>query len=800
MSVLPDLRAVVEGDGFRITVLTSRLIRLEYAGPTGDHVDAATAVVVNRSFDVPSFTVVDEPGTDLQIWTEHLHVTYDRLAFSPTGLCVAMRHRSRHAMPTAWRFGDAVDTLAGTARTLDLVDGACELEPGILAQTGFALLDDSTSVLQTDDGWIAPRPPGGQDLYFFGYGQDYSAALRDYFQLTGPTPLVPRFVLGNWWSRYHRYSATEYLDLMDRFAAADIPLSVAVVDMDWHHVDIDPAIGNGWTGYTWNEDLFPDPPAFLAGLHDRGLAVTLNVHPADGVRRHESAYADLARDLGIDPQSGQGVPFDITSREFVAAYLRHLHHPLEAQGVDFWWIDWQSGGLTRMPGLDPLWMLNRVHYADSARDGGRALTFSRYAGPGSHRHPIGFSGDTVVSWASLAFQPFFTATAANIGYYWWSHDIGGHMWGVKDDELATRWVQLGAFSPVNRLHSTNSPFNSKEPWRFGREPERLMTAYLRLRHALVPYLYSAAWAAHTRAIALVRPMYHDHPHEDPAYEVPEQFAFGPDLVVAPIVTPLDAVTGLGSARVWLPAGEWVDVISGHRYVGGRTLVAHRPLDTMPVFARAGSILPLAGDLTADVSADPTSLVLRVAAGAPGEAVVIEDDGSGEPAPRETTVRWEWWPRPDGSERVDAHLVIDAPQGAGALRRRSITVQLMGVASVDSVTLDVAGAQVRDDLHVTTAGGQWNGTPLAAVASLELGEVDLSGGIAVHLWGVAMQERDVQGAVFGLLDAAQMEYALKEQAMTAARQLSGVRLLAAWQALDLPGVLYGALTEVVTALG
>ena len=143
-----------------------------------------------------------------------------------------------------------------------------------------------------------------------------------------------------------------------------------------------------------------------------------------------------------------------------------------------------------MAGIDPLWMLNHFHFLDSARDGKRPLTFSRYAGPGSHRYPVGFSGDTLITWASLDFQPYFTATASNIGYGWWSHDIGGHMFGGKDDELATRWVQLGVFSPILRLHSSLSPFNTKEPWRFGPEARAVMTEFLRLRHRLVPYLHT----------------------------------------------------------------------------------------------------------------------------------------------------------------------------------------------------------------------------------------------------------------------------------------------------------------------
>src|SRR3954468_7375767 len=582
-----DPRAVVQGPGYRFTVLTSRLLRMEW-DERDRFVDLPTQLVVSRRFPVPEFTV-HESETTLDIWTEHLHLTYVKGRFSRAGLAVSLRRRAQPGHRTTWHYDDPPDdrggwhgNLRGTVRTLDDVDGACELEPGLLAPYGYAVISDSGSVQLTEDGWFAPRADdpeqAGEDLYFFGYGRDYQAALRDYFRLTGPNPLLPRWALGNWWSRYHRYTADEYLALMDRFAAERIPFSVAVLDMDWHLVDIDPEIGSGWTGYTWDTRLFPDPAAFLRSLHERGLAVALNVHPADGVRRHEQAYPDVARDLGLDAASGLEVAFDISSRKFTDSYLERLHHPHEDLGVDLWWLDWQSGGVTKVPGLDPLWMLNHVHYVDSGRKGRRPLTFSRYAGLGSHRYPIGFSGDTVATWASLDFQPYFTATAANVGYFWWSHDVGGHLGGVKDPELATRWYQLGVFSPINRLHSSNSPFNSKEPWRFGPHAEAVMTRFLRLRHELVPYLYTASWAAHTDGEAGVRPMYHDHPHADEAYDVPNQYLFGPDLLVAPITSPVDRQTRLGAVTAWLPPGRWVDFFTGRRYEGGRRLVLHRTLE------------------------------------------------------------------------------------------------------------------------------------------------------------------------------------------------------------------------------
>ena len=402
----------------------------------------------------------------LELVTDRLRLTYDRGPFTPAGLSVQARGDVSN-YHSVWRYGEPAADLGGTARTLDVVDGRAPLEPGVVSRVGIGALDDSRSFLFTDDGWVSPRGTAATDLYVFAYGHDYDEALRAFYAVSGRQPLLPRWALGNWWSRYHRVHADSYLALLDRFDEDGLPFSVAVIDMDWHRVESVPEEhGSGWTGYSWEPSLFPDPEGFLRELHERGLRVTLNVHPADGVRAFEDAYPAMAEALGRDPATGEPIAFDLTDRAFLEAYFDVLHHGLEDQGVDFWWIDWQQGPHSRIPGIDPLWMLNHFHFLDSGRDGRRPLTFSRYAGPGSHRYPVGFSGDTVISWASLDFQPEFTATASNIGYGWWSHDVGGHLFGVRDDELATRWVQLGVFSPILRLHSSSNPFLVKEPWMY----------------------------------------------------------------------------------------------------------------------------------------------------------------------------------------------------------------------------------------------------------------------------------------------------------------------------------------------
>ena len=439
---LADPKNVVKGDKYRITVLTEHLLRLEYS-EDGEFIDAASQTVVNRDFPAVEFSVKDT-GDELELRTKYLQLNYNKKAFSANGLSCKTTAVGISSVP-AWHYGDPTQDLGGTARTLDQVNGACELEPGIMSWFGSAVLDDSKSLLMTEDGWVTPRKKGVQDLYFFGYGWNFSLALKDFYHLCGKTPMLPRFALGNWWSRYWRYSETSYMKLMEDFDKENVPFSVAVIDMDWHRVDdVDPKYGSGWTGYSWNKKLFPDPERFLGKLHARGMKTTLNVHPADGIRAYEDCYPEVAEAMGVDAKKEEPVNFDIADPKFVDVYFDKVHHPMEKEGVDFWWIDWQQGQSTKIEGLDPLWMLNHYHFLDSGRDGKRPMTFSRYAGPGSHRYPVGFSGDTHITWESLDFQPYFTSTASNIGYGWWSHDIGGHMLGYRDDELEARWYQYGA--------------------------------------------------------------------------------------------------------------------------------------------------------------------------------------------------------------------------------------------------------------------------------------------------------------------------------------------------------------------
>lgn len=616
---MAEPQAVVVSGNARFTVLASRLIRLEYA-ENGRFQDTPSQLVWFREQPVPEFSVEERDGR-VHIHTAHLHLSYQSgRPFTAESLSITLLDSG-----VTWRAGEKDEgNLRGTYRTLDTISGSTPLEPGLLSRNGWVVVDDSHTLLFREDGWLEARPTEGIDWYFLGYGRDYTTCLQDFARLTGATPLLPRWALGNWWSRYWAYSQHELTRLMEEFRRAHIPLSVCIVDMDWHLTDVGEY--NGWTGYTWNRDLFPEPDAFIGWLHELGLKTALNLHPALGIRPYEEQYPEMAKRLGLDPAAKETIPFNIADPAFANAYFELLHHPNEKMGVDFWWMDWQQGTLSDLPGLDPLWWLNHLHFYDLARDGKRPFIFSRWGGLGNHRYPIGFSGDTWVTWESLAFQPYFTATAANVGYGWWSHDIGGHMFGVEDSELYARWVQFGLFSPILRLHSTKNPFHERRPHAYDAETYRVTKEAMQLRHAFIPYLYTQSWRNHTEHIPPIRPLYHDYPDTEAAYYCPQQYTFGSELIVAPYVEPADPDTRLSRQVVWLPPGGWYHFFSGEYLPGDGWIAQYGGLEDIPVFARAGAIVPLGPQVGWGNVGVPTELDVHIFAGADGRFTLYEDDG------------------------------------------------------------------------------------------------------------------------------------------------------------------------------
>jgi len=649
-----DPKAVVTAGHARFTVLTPELIRMEWAAD-GKFEDHASFVFLNRRLPVPKFTAqTAAPGGMLKIETGKLTLEYrpDNAAFNKENLSIALTVDGKQVV---WHPGD-IDTanLLGTTRTLDGAKGDKTrepIEPGLISRAGWALVDDSTRPLfdsadfrftagaQSPWPWAQLRPAGQrQDLYFFGYGHNYRKALGDYVQVAGRIPLPPRFAFGSWWSRYWDYSDQELDELVKEFHNNNVPLDVLVIDMGWHiskeqleamHETDQSNHGLGWSGYTWNPTLFPNPDAFLKRIHAEGLKATLNLHPASGVEPWEKAYPEMARAMGIDPATHKYVPFDITDKKYATNYMNLLHHPLEHQGIDFWWLDWQQEQTTKMEGVMPTWWLNYVHFTDQQREGKRPLLFHRWGGLGNHRYQIGFSGDTFTSWESLAFQPWFTATAANVGYAYWSHDIGGHIPGVVDPELYTRWIQFGAFSPILRTHTTHNVDAERRIWAYPEPYSAIMREAIQLREALEPYTYTEARRTYETGLAFLRPLYYDWPSEDAAYTAKNEYTFGESMIVAPVASAADPSTGLATEPVWIPAGEWIEWPTGARITGPKQLERRFTVAQMPVYVKAGAIVPMqpAMSYTGEKPVDP--LIVNVwpqAAGASSSYSLYEDSG------------------------------------------------------------------------------------------------------------------------------------------------------------------------------
>ena len=634
---LANAKNVILWKNYRVTVLGAKLFRLERS-ENKKFRDGATLSVWFRNMP-PQAYKTEEAGDELKIETEGatLYLKENRAD------CRIVLRGETEEKPI-----DNDGNLLGTYRTLDCYNGnvnindgtSIKLGYGVCSETGVAVYDDSKSETLDQNGEIVKEYADGSDEYVFAFGKDYRGAVKALYKICGDVPLVPRFALGNWWSRYREYTDEEYLTLLHRFKEREIPLSVATVDMDWHysvHLDEQKKItqsgkntefyggASGWTGYSWNTELFPDYKEFLRLVKAEGLKITLNLHPADGVRWFEDMYSDMAKAVGVDPDSGKQIKFDIFDPVFANAYFSILHKPYEKDGVDFWWIDWQQGKVAGKLGIDPLWALNHYHYLDNAKNFREPLILSRYAGVGSHRYPLGFSGDTSITWDTLKYLPYFTATASNVGYGWWSHDIGGHHSGEHSGELFLRHAQFGVFSPINRYHCTATPTLTKEPWAYLNGTGALIEEQMRLRHKLLPFLYTCSYEAHKNADMPIEPLYYYHPDSKEAYEYGNEYYFGKSLLVAPIVAP-EGKDGFGRVNVWLPKGRWTDIFTGDVYEieseNGEEKTLLRTLESIPVLAKSGAILPLSEE-NGNGTPNPRNLTVKIFAGN-GEYEMYED--------------------------------------------------------------------------------------------------------------------------------------------------------------------------------
>lgn len=633
----PD--AVVRSGKARFTVLTPEMIRIQYSDRSLFE-DRATFAIVNRRLPVPAFTAVEKDGY-LEIKTSALTLKYkiggviDGRKPSAEVLNISMQLNGR---PVLWYPGkDDAMNLKGTTRTLDGQIGdnkRQELENGLLSRAGWSIIDESPLARRGDgsttfafdkqvDGidWVAePVDKQAIDWYFLGYGHQYKKALGDFIKVAGRQPMPPLYVLGYWYSKYQRYTSDEFMEIVNDVKRFNIPMDVMIFDMDWHT--------QGWTGWTWDRTAIPDPEGLIDWMHQNGLKVSLNLHPADGVDDDEDFFTDLRDDMGMAADT-KVVPWNLSDGKFYHNMFNRIIRAREKQGVDFWWLDWQQNLTSKyVDGLSETFWCNHVFYNDMRlnRPDHRPLIFHRWGGLGSHRYPIGFSGDSFTTYGTLAWQPYFTATASNVCFGYWGHDLGGHQQtGPNDPEIYLRWMQYGVFTPVFRTHATNWDGIERRIWKYENFPLLLET--VKLRYALMPYIYTAARQAYDTGVSLCRPLYYEWPEEGKAYQFEDEYMFGDDILVAPVVTPSGA-DGKASRLTWLPEGKWFDVCRNAVVEGNRTFTDNYTQEEIPYFYRAGSVIVNYPPVM-NLNTRPDRLILKVVPGADGTSSLYEDEGDTE---------------------------------------------------------------------------------------------------------------------------------------------------------------------------
>ena len=643
--------AIVEDGNARFTVLTPEMIRIEYS-PAGRFEDKATFTVLNRELPVPDFKT-SKKGNTLTITTSKLKLNY-RLGTdpvsspsSPENLNITM---SVNGEQVEWYPGKSDSlNLRGTYRTLDRNHGdhfRPLLEQGLVSRSGWAVVDDSPRFRRCDgsrslalmphqDGidWVCERADSAAtDIYFLGYGHEYKRALKDYTAIAGKIPLPPDYVFGYWYSKYEDYTAEDFRNIVKALKDNDINTDVLILDMDWHwNGSKETSGGRGrWTGWSWNTNLIPDPQALLDDIHDAGLHISLNLHPAQGVYSDEDCFAGIARDMGLDKDTVKSIPWQLEHTGFKKAFFSHFIRPMEKMGVDFWWLDWQQH-LTSpyTPGLGQTFWCNHVFFNDMSknRPKHRPMIFHRWGGLGSHRYQIGFSGDAFINFPTLAFEPYFTSTASNVGYAFWGHDLGGHVpsdaCDVNDPELMLRWIQFGVFTPIFRSHATNDPRIERRIWKFPNFPQ--LRDAVNLRYSLFPYIYTAARETFDTGIGMCRPLYYEYPDSEEAYKYEGEYFFGNDILVAPITEP-SANGGMSAKEIWFPEGNWWSASTCELIEGPCVKTLEFSQEQIPYFIKEGAMLPLNPATVKNVTEQPESLIINAVAGKNGTGKLYEDTG------------------------------------------------------------------------------------------------------------------------------------------------------------------------------
>ena len=610
---------IIAGSKYRFTVLSPRVIRMEYS-PSGVFTDNPSELVWYRDLPNAKFKT-NEVGNTLEIMTDYFHLTYTKEQpfagnkVNPSAnLKVDLLNTDR-----SWYFGHPEVRNFGLPQTT--LEGVNIKQKGLYSADGIASIDDSNTKVFNEDGTVSSRGGEEIDIYLFMYNKDYEEALQDYYKLTGYPALVPRYALGNWWSRNNDYDDLKLKELVDNFEKKEIPLSIVVLDKDWHkrayskkqHLK---------TGFTFNGEYFKNPVAMINYLHDKSIRLGLNVDPTEGFYNIDTNYAEALKYL--EQQDGK-IPFNVYDPKVIDVYLKLFIHPLDEMGIDFFWLDaFDKDKLSE----DSL--LKHYQFYDMMRDyKRRPMVLAKNTLIAPHRYPVLYSGKSVVSWETLKEVTKHNIKSFNNGANMWAHDIGGYFKGTEDSELYTRFVQLGCFSPILKFGADKGKYYKREPWRWDIKTYTIVKNYLTLRHRLIPYIYSEVYKYHKFGTPLIKPLYYTNPdfYDDVLYS--NEYYFGGGLFVCPITTKKDYVMDRSVHNFYIPEGTWYDFVTGKKFPGGKNYISFFRDEEYPVFAKAGAIIPMGRNEKLNDTTPPVNMEIDIFPGKSNSYTLFEDDGESD---------------------------------------------------------------------------------------------------------------------------------------------------------------------------
>ena len=604
-----------KGNKYRITVLSDVLLRLEYS-ETGKFNDYPTIFAINRSFAKKPVFTVKQDEKYINITNDYFILEYSKeKPYAASKLVPDSNLRiTLKGTDKLWYFGNPeVKNLKGSAYSFDNKSNI-NLSKGLYNLDGFASIDDTMSPVFISDGTIKKNPSDALDVYVFIYKNDFQKALDSYFELTGKPSFIPRYALGVCWNKNEDYTEEELKNIIDNFNKINVPLSSILLGNKWNLNKEGKALSN----YKFDNEKYKNLEQTINAIHQKNVFLGLTINSQNGITPYDSGYQSLKTKLNITKDGI--IPINVYNTAILETFLNET---LANLNIDFIKIDEITEDKTKT-----FMLMHYIYKSLSKTAERRGLILSRNPGIASHRYPALYSGNTKVSWKTLKYLPYFNITSSNLGLSYYSHDIGGYEGGVEDSELYTRYVQFGTYSPIFRFSSKEGRYYKREPWKWDIFTESIVKDYIRIRHRLIPYIYSEVYKYSKDGINLIKPLYLDYEKilDEPLYK--NEYHFGKELFVCPITEPKDKVMNRVVHRMYLPEGTWYDFKTGKKFPGGKRYVTFYKDEDYPVYAKSGAIVPMAilDENNLNSVKPPEKMEIQVFPGVSNNYDLYEDDG------------------------------------------------------------------------------------------------------------------------------------------------------------------------------